>query len=113
MPRPGGFRMRGDPNRDYQLLAGDDAEAQEAAKAVRPGRLLSLARDEAWVLTLASLVLLVASVGQVAFPKLAGGQRRLDAARTKCQGSQPWLLALRGLLGRILRRSPAVRSMLS
>lgn len=75
MPPPRHAWGPGDPNRDYQLLAGDDAEAQQRdgrAKQVAAGRLFRLAREEAWTLALASLVLLVASVGQVAFPKLAG-----------------------------------------
>ena len=79
MPPPRHAWGPGDPNRDYQLLAGDDAEAQQRdgrAKQVAAGRLFRLAREEAWTLALASLVLLVASVGQVAFPKLAGGPDR-------------------------------------
>jgi hypothetical protein len=73
MPPPPPPWVRGDPNRDYQLLPADDAEAAaQQAKPVAPGRLFQLARPELWRLAVASLFLLAGSLGQVAFPKLAG-----------------------------------------
>jgi hypothetical protein len=77
---------RGDPNRDYQLLsATDDSEAQRQAKPVTARRLFRLARPEAARLAVASLFLLLASVGQVAFPKLAGVVWYLEIQYLACR----------------------------
>lgn len=89
-PSPWGSR---DPNRDYQLLVASDeeeaaeSEGQQQHKPPGPGRLLALARDEAWALTGASLVLLVSSLAQVAFPKLAGDL--IDVAIEQQGGAGP------------------------
>ena len=63
-PGPPPFRG-GDPNRDYQLLASDDAEAQQAGKQLSASRLFGLARQEVWPLAAGSLVLLIGAAAQV------------------------------------------------
>lgn len=67
MPPPGPPPFRGsDPNRDYQLLASDDAEAaQQAGKQLSASRLFSLARQEVWPLAAGSFALLVGAAAQV------------------------------------------------
>lgn len=87
-PPPPGFGPHTNPNRDYQLLAGDEAEAEQHASQVSAGRLFRLASGEAWVLCGATLLLLVASLAQIAFPKLAGVGVFVEAAH----GQVLWLL---------------------
>eukprot|EP00887_Chlorella_sp_A99_P000339 scaffold13.g339.t1 len=62
----------GNPNRDYVLLRGGDEETAGPPKRPNAARLFSLASGEAWRIALASLWLLVASLAQLANPKLAG-----------------------------------------
>ena len=77
------------PNRDYQLLAAEDPEAaqpqqQRKGGGPSPWRLVSLAREEAGTLTIATGLLLLASLAQVAVPKLAG--ELIDVAIKQQQG---------------------------
>lgn len=67
-PRFGGGWAARNANRDYTLLSGDG----DSPRPVPARRLLTLVRGEGGTLALATLALLVASVSQVAFPKLAG-----------------------------------------
>lgn len=81
---PRRFGGRGDPNRDYTLLAGEpEPDVEGKASQVSTRQLFSLAREEAGSLAVASLVLLVASLTQVAFPKLAGAEPK--GGRGACQ----------------------------
>lgn len=73
-PPPPGFGPS-DPNRDYQLLAGDEAEAeaaQQPRKHAAAGRLFALASGEVLPLCAGTLLLLVSAVAQIAVPRLAG-----------------------------------------
>jgi len=79
MGRPG----RRPSRKDFKLLREDAAEddifdPEEAARRRKAGttrgmlRLFALAREEVWVLLLATVMLLVGSLAAVAVPKLAG-----------------------------------------
>ncbi|GAB4815223.1 hypothetical protein N2152v2_002269 [Parachlorella kessleri] len=91
MPPPHGRFMR-NANRDYVLLndTGEDVDPEKAAQQrVSPARLFSLSKGEIPTLVLATVFLLLSSLTQVAFPKLAG--ELIDVAINSQQpsGSSP------------------------
>lgn len=106
---PGG-RGRGffrqNPNRDYVLLKDDEEAPATLSPKLSPWKLLGLARGEAPALAVATALLLVASLAQVAFPALAG--QLIDVAVREQQEGGLDPEAARGQINRILEQVAAV-----